>query len=212
MLQAPFGSTGPGWMAMSSPGLAWFPTPIGAGGQPFTASPISSGFGGADSSGGPGTSMPITGYAHSGGSTPLGNSTLGWTGLGAGLPMIHMPLSTPFAVPDGITASALLAMIGLRRGQPQGPASDQDVEEFIYDAVELLPSAGEVEVRCEGGRVTLTGSVPHKRLKRDVGEIAWAIPGINDVQNTVGISAKRRARAFTRETEAPPSGQGRKQS
>jgi hypothetical protein len=72
--------------------------------------------------------------------------------------MIHMPLSTPFVVPDGITASALLAMIGLRRGQPQGPANDQDVGEFIYDAVELLPGAGDVEVRCEGGRVTLSGS------------------------------------------------------
>lgn len=212
MLQAPFGSSGPGWMAMSSPGLAWLPTPIAPGGQPFTTSPIHPGFApmaGAESGAAVGT-VPLAGYA--GGSTPVAHSTLGWPSLGPGLPMTHMPLSTPFVVPDGITASAVLAMIGLRRGQPQGPASDQDVEEFIYDAVELLPGAGEVEVRCEGGRVTLTGSVPHKRLKRDVGEIAWAIPGINDVQNTVGISAKRRARAFSRESEAQPSGQGRKQS
>jgi hypothetical protein len=208
MLQAPFGSSGPGWMAMSSPGLAWLPTPIAPGGPPLTA-PIHPGFAGAESGAAVGT-MPIAGYA--GGSPPVAHSTLGWPGLGAGLPMTHMPLSTPFVVPDGITASAVLAMIGLRRGQPQGPASDQDVEEFIYDAVELLPGAGDVEVRCEGGRVTLTGSVPHKRLKRDVGEIAWAIPGINDVQNTVGISAKRRARAFSRESEAQPSGQGRKQA
>lgn len=147
------------------------------------------------------------------GFAPVGPTTPGLAGFGASAPMIHMPLSTPFVVPDGITASALLAMIGLRRGQPQGPANDQDVEEFIYDAVELLPGAGDVEVRCEGGRVTLSGSVPHKRLKRDVGEIAWAIPGINDVQNTIGISTRRRSRAFTREGgEAQPGGQGRKQS
>ena len=209
MLQAPFGSSGPGWMAMSSPGLAWLPTPIAPGGPPLTG-PIHPGFAplaSAESGAAVGT-MPIAGYA--GGPTPAAQSTLGWPSLGTGLPMAHMPLSTPFVVPDGITASAVLAMIGLRRGQPQGPASDQDVD-FIYDAVELLPGAGDVEVRCEGGRVTLTGSVPHKRLKRDVGEIAWAIPGINDVQNTVGISAKRRARAFARESEAQPSAQGRKQ-
>jgi hypothetical protein len=94
-----------------------------------------------------------------------------------------------------------------------GPTSDQDVEEFIYDALELLPGAGDVEVRCEGGRTTLTGSVPHKRLKRDVGEIAWAIPGINDVQNNIGITTRRRSRAFTREPEPQQSGgAGRKQS
>jgi len=100
----------------------------------------------------------------------------------------------------------------MRRGQPQGPTSEQDVEEFIYDALELLSGAGEIEVRCEGGRVSLTGSVPHKRFKRDAGEIAWAIPGISDVNNTITITARRRSRAFSRETETPPSGQSRKQA
>ena len=28
---------------------------------------------------------------------------------------------------------------------------------------------------------TLTGTVQHKHTKRDVGEIAWAIPGVQDV-------------------------------
>ena len=213
MLQAPFGSTGPGWMAMSSPGIAWLPTPITTGGQALTA-PSLQGFGtlaSADNFAGAGTA-PLAGYARTSGFAPVSPTTPGLTGFGASAPLIHMPLSTPFVVPDGITASALLAMIGLRRGQPQGPANDQDVEEFIYDAVELLPGAGDVEVRCEGGRVTLSGSVPHKRLKRDVGEIAWAIPGINDVQNTIGISTRRRSRAFTRESEAQPGAQGRKQS
>jgi hypothetical protein len=58
----------------------------------------------------------------------------------------------------------------------------------------------------------LTGSVAHKRIKRDAGELAWAIPGISDVNNTITITARRRSRAFTRETEAPASGQTRKQS
>jgi osmotically-inducible protein OsmY len=100
----------------------------------------------------------------------------------------------------------------MRRGQPHGPSSEQDVEEFIYDALELLPGAGDVEVRFDSGRLTLSGSVPHRRIKHDVGEIAWAIPGITDVNNTVTITARRRSRAFNRETETPASGQGRKQS
>jgi hypothetical protein len=52
----------------------------------------------------------------------------------------------------------------------------------------------------------LTGSVPHKRLKRDIGEIAWAIPGVNDVQNNLTIAARRRSRTANRESEAHPSG------
>jgi hypothetical protein len=98
------------------------------------------------------------------------------------------------------TAPALLATVAMRRGQPQGPANDQEVEDFIYDALELLSGTTDVDVRCEGGRATLTGTVHHKRAKRDVGEIAWAIPGVNDVQNNITIASRRRARA-TRETE-----------
>ena len=144
-------------------------------------------------------------------SGPTPGTVLGGFGLGAG-PLIAGPLSTPFAVPGSVTAPALLAAVAMRRGQPQGPTSDQDVEEFIYDALELLSGAGDVEVRSEGGRVSLTGSVPHKRIKRDAGELAWTIPGITDVNNTITITARRRSRAFTREPEAPPSGQSRKQS
>jgi hypothetical protein len=78
--------------------------------------------------------------------------------------------------------------------------------------LELLPGSSDVEVRCEGGRVNLTGNVPHKRIKRDVGELAWAIPAINDVQNTVTITGRRRSRPFGREGEQPQAAQSRKQS
>jgi hypothetical protein len=109
----------------------------------------------------------------------------------------------------GVPAPTLLAAVAMRRGQPQGPTNDHEVEDFIYDAFELLPGAGDVEVRCESGRATLTGSVQHKRVKRDVGEIAWAIPGLNDVQNNVTITSRRRTRAASREAE--PAAASRKQ-
>jgi BON domain len=67
----------------------------------------------------------------------------------------------------------------------------------------VFPGAGEVEVRSEGGRVTLTGRVQHKKLKRDIGEIAWATAGVNDVQNNLTITGRRRARGAGREQEQP---------
>lgn len=121
--------------------------------------------------------------------------------------------------PDGLTAMtgimtapSLLAAVAMRRGQPQGPTTDQETEDFLYDAFDLLPGAADVDVRCEGGRATLTGSVQHKRVKRDVGEIAWAIPGLQDVQNNVSIASRRRARPAGRESEAATGGATRKQS
>lgn len=118
-------------------------------------------------------------------------------------------------VPVG-SASQLVAAVAVRRGQPNGPTTDQDVEELIYDTLELLPGANDVEARCEGGRLTLSGSVSHKRLKRDIGEIAWSIPSLVDVANNLTITSRRRTRGFSRERErdGEPAvqGVGRKQS
>ena len=203
MLQAPLGPIGPGWMTTPSPGLPWPSTSIGTVGSLY-GSLQPGGFNSTVEGGVPGA-LQMAGQAQASGMA-FGSSPLGWG-------MSPAALSTAFSIPDGVTASSLLMGIALRRGQPQGPTSDQDVEEFIYDALELLAGASDVEVRCEGGRVTLTGTVPHKRLKRDVGEIGWAIPGINDVQNNIGITTRRRSRAFTREPEPQQSGgAGRKQS
>ena len=173
MIQAPFGSTTPGWPVMPSPAFAWPQTTMT---PPSMTSPIAL-------------------------SPQVGN----------GPAFAPLPLSTPLVIPDGVTAPALLAAIAMRRGLPQGPTNDHDVEELLYDAMELVPGASDVEVRCESGRVTVTGNVPHKRIKRDVGELAWAIPAITDVQNTITITGRRR-RPFGRENEQQPAGQSRKQS
>jgi hypothetical protein len=117
----------------------------------------------------------------------------------------------PIGEPVGsVTAASLLAAVAVRRGQPLGPTSDQEIEEFIGDALDVLPGSADIEIRCDGGRATLTGQVSHKRLKRDAGEIAWAIPSVNDVQNNVTIVPRRRSRPI-REAEAPVVA-GRKQA
>jgi BON domain-containing protein len=119
-------------------------------------------------------------------------------------------LASPETI-SGVTAVGLLAAVAMRRGQPQGPTNDQEVEDFLYEALDLLGGTSDVEIRCEGGRTALTGTVPHKRVKRDIGEIAWAIPAINDVQNNVTIASRRRTRTANREGEHQPGVSARKQ-
>jgi hypothetical protein len=219
MLEPLFGSAGPMWTTVPPAGFA-FQTPIGIGNGPI-APPV---FGSSNVTGLAGgvTTGPQSFPVSAGGPANA-------YGYGAGLiavsPQNFSGLNTPGASPFtrhlssfigsdavvGLTAPALLAAVAMRRGQPQGPTNDQEVEDFIYDALELLPGAADVDVRCEGGRVTLTGSVQHKRVKRDVGEIAWAIPGLHDVQNNVTIASRRRTRS-AREGEGTASVAGRKQS
>ena len=191
MIQVPFGSTTPGWPVMPSPAFAWLQTPMSFGGASGAAPPFAA-------------------------PDPMTSRTFGWPGspISTGPAISPLPLSTPLVLPDSVTAPVLMASIAVRRGLPQGPTNDHDVEELLYDAMELLPGSSDVEVRCESGRVTLTGNVPHKRIKRDVGELAWAIPAINDVQNTVTITGRRRSRPFGRENEQQQAAaaQSRKQS
>lgn len=170
-----YGSGIPMWSGMSSPGFAWPQPAIPLGSQLVASTPV--GFG-----------APLSGQ----------------------LPIFQGGFSVPSAVsapvvgPDAsanTTAPALLAAIAIKRGQPLGPTNDQEIEDFLYDALEVFPGASEVEVRSEGGRITLTGRVQHKKLKRDLGEIAWATPGANDVQNNLVITQRRRARGGGREQE-----------
>ena len=144
-----------------------------------------------------------------------------WYPTSAGsVPPVAVPMSAvasgglATSVPPAGSAQLLVAAVAMRRGQPQGPTTDQEVEEIIYDTLEFFSGASDVEVRCEGGRVTLSGTVSHKRLKRDIGEIAWAIPTLNDVANNITIAPRRRTRAaFAREREAEPAAAGgRKQA
>jgi hypothetical protein len=114
--------------------------------------------------------------------------------------------------PQGpVSSASLVAAVAMRRGQPQGPTNDQEVEELVFDTLELVSGAGDVDVRCESGRVTLSGTVSHKRLKHDIGEIAWAIPSLTDVANNITIASRRRTRPFQREAEVAAA-PGRKQA
>lgn len=193
MIEPFLGSGSPVWPGIPSPAFGWFQPPLSIGSRPAGAGPSAWG------------TPPFVGQVP----VPPGVSFDAY-GYGAfGVPGVIPALAGP-EVPTGPTARGLLAAVAVRRGQPMGPTNDQEMEEFIYDAFDMLIGANDVEVRLEGGRATLTGSVGHKRVKRDVGEIAWAMPGISDVQNNVTISGRRRVRAGVREAETPTAGAGRK--
>jgi hypothetical protein len=200
MIEPLFGNVSSMWPGVPSPGLGWS---VPVGNRPILAGAVGVGLPQVPAAplgtapGSPGLpraqTVPLT--------APLSDGY----GIAGGLPA---PLPPEIAV--GYSVPALLATVAMRRGQPLGPTNDQEIEDFIYDALDLLAGTSEVEVRCEGGRATFSGTVPHKRLKRDVGEIAWGIPGLNDVQNNVSITARRRQRPSVRETEVQAA-PGRKQ-
>ena len=126
-------------------------------------------------------------------------------------PAINVTGSVPPLTPE-IPVPTLVAAVAIRRGRPQGPTNDHEIEDFIYDVFELVSGANEVDVRCEAGRVTLSGPVFHKRVKHDLGEIAWALPVVNDVQNNVTLTTRRRARqpGRDRDSETPSNVSTRK--
>lgn len=213
MLEPLFGSAAPMWTTLPPAGFG-MQAPIGLGnGQIgpslFGVSNVAALTGGVpapqQSLSGPAV-VPNSPYGYNSGLIAISPQSLGVAPL-ARNPFVAA--TEPFV---GLTAPSLLAAVAMRRGQPQGPTTEAEVEDFIYDALELLAGASDVEVRFEGGRVTLTGSVPHKRVKRDAGEIAWAVPVINDVQNNLTIASRRRSRGGAREGEGAVTVPGRKQN
>src|SRR5262249_36289849 len=189
MAEPLFGSGPQLWSTIPVPGLTYIPTipgtrPLG-GGPPTAIGPQPALV----------TSLPMMANPSP---TNAAQPAIGqWAGPIGGTPL---PAAVEFAT--GVTPQTLLATVAIRRGQPMGPTNDQEIEDFIGDALDLLPGANDVDVRCEAGRALLTGSVPQKRLKRDIGEVAWAIPNVNDVQNNITIAARRRSRSG-RDAETP---------
>lgn len=91
--------------------------------------------------------------------------------------------------------------------------TDEEIVDLISEALDvdpLLSGSGEVEVRCESGQVTLTGTVQNKRIKHAIGELAWSVPGIADVQNNLELASRRRIRAGLRKDATQASGQPRR--
>ena len=84
------------------------------------------------------------------GTRPMGGAPAGILGLQSPAPLGNGLVPGGPGVGGGVTAPALVTALAMRRGQPAGPTTDPEIEDFIYDALDLLPGSSEVEVRCDG--------------------------------------------------------------
>jgi hypothetical protein len=78
-----------------------------------------------------------------------------------------------------------------------GLPTDEEIVEMVYDAIDddpLIPYDADIDVKCDAGEVTLTGTVPNKRMKHAAGDDAWWVPGVVDVHNQINVSGRRRAK------------------
>jgi hypothetical protein len=82
-------------------------------------------------------------------------------------------------------------------------ANDDEIRYFVEQSLNNDPSIPphvNIGVDVHNGVVTLTGTVPNKRIKHAAGDDAWWIPQVLDVHNEINV-VSRRERAGTGETE-----------
>ena len=82
-----------------------------------------------------------------------------------------------------------------------GIASDDDIKDMVltsFDADPRIPYDSDITVDVTGGIVTLTGTVPNKRIKHAAGDDAWWIPDVVDVNNELEVLGRRESASSAR--------------
>ena len=89
--------------------------------------------------------------------------------------------------------------------------SDERITEELNEALARHPEidASECEVRVQNGEITLTGTVPDRRAKRLVEDVAERVFGAKDVQNNVRVKADAQNRFGERDVSRTPDRDGR---
>lgn len=75
-----------------------------------------------------------------------------------------------------------------------GFADDEQIKEMVYNSIDAdpsIPANADINVEVDGGVVTLTGTVPSKRTKQAVGDAAWWIPDVIDVNNQMKVQPRK---------------------
>jgi hypothetical protein len=81
---------------------------------------------------------------------------------------------------------------------PIQPLDDDAIRELVFEMIDADPTVlpdVDVEIDVNAGIVTLKGRVPGKRTKHAVGEAAWWIPSVVDVNNQLQVSPRRERRS-----------------
>jgi len=77
---------------------------------------------------------------------------------------------------------------------PGTELTDQQIENLLYDALDddpMVPDTADIGVSVKDHVVTLSGTVRNKNLKRHLDAMAWAAPGVRDVNNTIQVKGRR---------------------
>jgi len=85
--------------------------------------------------------------------------------------------------------------------------TDSEIESVINDALDLEPvtSNADIQVTCQDHVVTLIGTSVNRIAKIVAGTIAWSVPGVRDVENTIQI----KSRSQQGQKQRQPVGAGR---
>ena len=126
------------------------------------------------------------GYSGFGGNNGFGGYGNPWYGYGT-FPYMPMPVAPTV-------------------GWPQ--ANDAEIKYFVENALDNdpeIPPHANIGVDVHNGVVTLTGTVPNKRIKHAAGDDAWWIPPVLDVHNEINVVSRRERATGTEGTGAATS-------
>lgn len=86
--------------------------------------------------------------------------------------------------------------------------SDERIEEDVNEALARDPSidASEVEVNVNDGEVTLSGTVPDRRMKRRAEDCAEACSGVTEVQNHLRLESDKQQGSTAESSRSSKSG------
>jgi hypothetical protein len=123
---------------------------------------------------------PFAGYGFPGAFNPWWNPFWGYgTFPGMGAPFMGYGAPPTFGPPYAPTYI---------------PRSDEEIRDFVLRTIESdpeVPADANINVSVQSGVVTLTGTVPNKRVKHAVGDDAWWVPPVVDVHNELEITPRR---------------------
>jgi osmotically-inducible protein OsmY len=85
------------------------------------------------------------------------------------------------------------------QGQPRAreyQLSDEEIVANLSQVLEFNPVtvSADIEVDAKNHEVTLRGVAPNRLVKRAADMVAWDIPGVKDVHNTIEIESRRTKR------------------
>ncbi|MGQ9674831.1 MAG: BON domain-containing protein [Chloroflexota bacterium] len=114
---------------------------------------------------------------------------------------------SPYAFGPGLGIGTMGTMPGTYLTAYGGPgiASDDQIKDMVLTALDAdprIPFDSDISVDVTGGIVTLSGTVPNKRIKHAAGDDAWWIPDVVDINNELQVTGRRRgmARGSSEET------------